>query len=1111
MNFVSPVTATLMCASWMLAAGVPQSSRIESQVRTPIAFEPNVGQAGPEVQWISRNPDRTFLLTSDEARMLLQTEGKVTAIGLKFVGGRSAAATGVDKLASSSNYVLGKNSSEWRGGVPHYGKVRYSNVYDGIDVVYYSADRQLEYDFVLAPGADAKAIQMAYTGADAVRIDRGGDLIISVNGRTLRQLRPKVYQTLDGVRREIAASYRLQAGNRVGFTLGDYDRSGEVVIDPVLQYSTYFGASGYDAGWSITTDQNGDIYMAGHTTSAQLPTSQTAQAVFGGDADAFVAKFSASGSLAWVTYLGGGKTDIARDIAVDGMGNVYVVGNTLSTNFPVRNPISTEATGDFDAFLTKLSSDGRQMLFSTLLGGSFYEDAVGLALGSAGDVYVTGQTTSADFPVRSGFQTGPAGGGGDVFVTKISTTRFSLVYSTYIGGNGLDFATGIAADADGNAYVTGGTTSSIFPVFNPLQTTIGGDRDAFLLKLDPTGRSLVYATYLGGSSEDTGYRVAVDNQRAAYVLGYTNSPNYPRQNPFQATLGGGYDVFVTKVNPAGSALEYSTFLGGSQHDFGIGGITVDAGGSAYVSGYTASANFPTSLPLQLAYGGGPNDVFLARLSPQGNTLAYSTLIGGAGDDYAYGIAVDRLGQVVVAGKTSSANFPQASNAYSGDALGIYDVFLSRVSADASVNFVTVSQSGLTFSVRPGVSPAAQTVSLGASGTALNVTAQSDQPWLRASVDRGTTPATLTVSIDPATLPSTPTASGAITIGAPSAANGPVTIRVTVNQTVVPVITSATPAALTRDTANATVTLNGSGFQNGLSVRINGSTQAATFVNANSIQVVVPGAVRSTAPSLQFIVFNPDGTQSDAFTLPFAGTDVPGSLVVLPSGIVNAASNAVASVIAPGQIILVKGTGFGPATVVNGVISNGALSTSVGGVRLLVDGVPAPILYATQNQIAAIVPYAVADRASALLELEWQGQRSTPIRLNVGGASPAIFTADQSGTGQAAATNQDGSPNSPSNPAAVGSVVSLYATGEGLVSPSGAEGRVVTTERPVLPANIILGGVVVTPEYVGGSPGMTVGLLQVNIRIPAGISGSAVPVILQVGGVASQQGVTIAVR
>ncbi|HYP06348.1 MAG TPA: SBBP repeat-containing protein [Bryobacteraceae bacterium] len=1073
-----------------------------------MAFEPNTGQADPEIRWISRTPERTFLLTRDEARMLLQKDGSVAAIRMKLIGAKASEGNGLDPLPSTSSYFVGTNAAEWRSGVPHYGCVRYSDVYKGVDVVYYSSERQLEYDFIVAPGADPSKIQLAYEGAESIRVDKDGALILNVNGRTVRQLRPKVYQKDNGRRREIAASYRLLAGNRVKFTLGDYDRSRELVIDPVVQYSTYFGNEGYEAGAAITSDRNGDVYVTGVTTSVRYSTTAMAQEVFGGDSDAFVAKLSGStGALIWVTYLGGAKTDSGYDIAVDAAGNAYVVGNTLSTNFPVRNAVYGQSAGDYDGFLAKVSSDGRQFLFSTYLGGSSYDQPIGVAVDGAGDAYVTGLTTSFDFPVRNGFQTGGAGGGGDIFVSKFSTTRNSLVYSTYVGGDGLETATGIAVDADGNAYVTGGTTSTIFPVFAPIQTASGGDRDAFIFKLNPSGTSLVYATFLGGSAEDFGYRIALDAQRAAYVLGYTKSTNFPTRGAAQASNAGLFDAFVTKVNPAGSAIEYSTYLGGSGDDFGFGDIVVDGGGSAYVSGYTSSTNFPARSQFQLGYGGGQYDAFLARLAPQGNSLVYSSLLGGSGDDFAYGLAVDAQGQPILAGKTSSANFPSVSNAFVGDARGGFDIFVSRISSDASINFVTPTAGSLTFAVRPGVPTAAQTVTLSSGSGSLNVTAQSDQAWLRVNVDRSSTPATLTVTIDSATLPTTSTASGVITVNAPLAANSPLVIPVTVNQVVAPTITGASPNSLTRDAANAIVTLTGTGFQNGLSVRVNNTTVPSTFVNGTTLQVTVPGALRANANSLQFVVFSAEGTQSNSFTVTL-GSDATG-VVVLPAGIVNAASNQ-ADVIAPGEILLVYGTGFGPAQMANGTLVNGALATSAGGVRVLFDDLPAPVLYAKQNQVAVIVPYGVAGRSSVAMQLEWEGQRTTPIRLTVGGAAPGLFTADSSGTGQASAINQDGTPNSASNPAPAGSVVSLYATGEGLLSPPGAEGRIVTTERPVLPVNVLINGIPVTPEFAGGSPGSFVGLLQVNVRIPAGVSG-IVPVQLQVGGVQSRTGVTIAVR
>ena len=630
MNLVSLVTATLAGSICLLAAGlserslVPPSQKqlLDTRVRVPLAFEPNLGQAPAGVRWISRTPDRTFLLTGNEAVMLLKTGSDTTTVKMKVVGGRTnAQAEGVDRLTSTSNYFIGNRPAEWRTAVPHYSRVRYRNIYPGIDVLYYSSDRRLEYDFILAPGADPGRIELAYEGADRMRVESNGDLVLEVKGRSIRQIRPRVYQVANGKQQEIAGAYRIRDGNRVEFALAKYDRSRELVIDPVLQYSTYLGLEGYDAGIAVATDQNGDILITGVTNSTRFPTTQKAQQNPGGDSDAFIAKFSAAGQLVWMSYLGGFKNEIGRSIAVDQTGNAYVVGYTESDNFPIKNGAYQQFGGVFDAFLAKISPDGQQFLYSTYIGGSAYDDAFGLAVDTDGNAYVTGQTVSFDFPVRSAFQTGPGGGGGDVFVTKLATTRSTVFYSTYVGGNGVDGGTGIAIDAAGNAYVTGGTTSSIFPVVSPIQGTMRGVQDAFLFKLNPTGNSLVYSTFLGGSGEDSGFRVAVDGQGSPYVYGYTKSTDFPVKSAFQSTSGGKFDVFVAKVTPAGDGLVYSTYLGGSQDDFGFGNLVVDAGGTAYLSGYTKSPNFPTRNPVQASSGGGLYDAFVARIAPAGQCVA----------------------------------------------------------------------------------------------------------------------------------------------------------------------------------------------------------------------------------------------------------------------------------------------------------------------------------------------------------------------------------------------------------------------------------------------------------------------------------------------------------
>lgn len=1117
MKFVMCITAALLSPSFLLAAGtsnhtpLPSPSRklVNTSVRTPLAFEPNHGQTSSQVRWISKTADRTFFLTADEAVMLLTGGGKTSTVRMKVVGSNPAASTeGLEKLGSTSNYFLGNNPSDWHTGVPRYAKVRYNDVYPGIDLVYYNADRRLEYDFVLAPGADPSRIELAYEGADRMHVDRSGDLVLQADGRTMRQLRPKIYQWIDGRQQEIAGSYRISGRNRVEFALAKYDRKRELVIDPVLQYSTYLGQEGRDVAVSVATDANGDIYMTGQTTSVRFPTGQKAQSSPGGKLDAFIAKFTGSGDLLWTSYLGGTENEVGRSIAVDAAGNSYIVGTTSSENFPTRGGTTSEFRGVWDAFLTKVSPDGQQFLYSTYIGGSGYDDAYAVAVDADANAYIAGQTLSPDFPVRGGFQTGPAGGGADTFVIKIATSRQSVIYSTYVGGNGIDVATGIAIDSLGNAYVAGYTTSTIFPLMAPIQGTRRGPQDAFLYKLNAAGNSLIYSTYIGGSDEDLGYRVALDPQNAAYLYGYTKSTDFPVRSAFQSTLGGKIDAFVTKISPAGDAIIYATYLGGNDDDIAFGNIAVDGAGTAYVSGYTASTNFPSRNPVQASYGGGKYDTFVARIGPQGNSLLYSTYIGGSGQDEAYGLAMDRAGQIVFAGGTNSANFPQARNAYTTTG-GEFDIFLARLSSDASVNFVTPSTSALTFAVRQGTDPATQTIALSSGSAPVTFTAGSNQTWLRVSPESGTTPATLTVSVAGASVPAG-ASSATITINAPAAANSPITVPVTLNVTAAPVVTSASPNPVPRSSQDTVVTFTGSGFQNNLSVRVNGSPVDSSFVNATTVRGTIPAAVLASAQSpLQVVVVNADATQSGVFALP-VGTPGP---VIAANGIVNAASN-ISGPVAAGEILTIFGTGFGPDTPVTGSFVSGMLQSLVSDTRVLVDGVAAPIVSVAPNQVSAIVPYAVLGRESVGFEVEYKGQRSASVRLNVGAAAPGIFTQGNTGAGNASAFNQDGSVNNASNAAPVGSIITIFGTGEGLSVPVGADGRQVTDQvpKPVQTVTATIGGVAAVVEYAGGSPSTVAGLLQVNLRIPAGVTpGPAVPIVLSIAGVNSREGVTIGIR
>jgi uncharacterized repeat protein (TIGR01451 family) len=551
---------------------------------------------------------------------------------------------------------------------------------------------------------------LAFEGGGQMQVGAEGDLVLSANGGEVCFQKPVVYQltgghdpsgTNGGVRRVIDGRYVLEGKNRVSFQLAAYDHSKPLVIDPVLGYSTYLGGIDNDAANGIAVDSAGNAYVTGRTASINFPTMNSIQGANLGGNDAFVTKLSPTGSaLVYSTYLGGSREDQANGIAVDSAGNAYVTGVTDSTNFPTVNPFQGASAGSPDAFVTKLSPTGSTLVYSTYLGGSIQDKGYGIAVDSAGNAYVTGNTYSTNFPTKNPFQGAKAGGpdASDAFVTKLSPTGSALVYSTYLGGSLDDFASGIALDSARNAYVTGYTGSTDFPTKNPFQGAYGGGfYDAFVTKLSPTGSALVYSTYLGGSGNDPAYGIAVDSARNAYVTGYTSSTNFPTKNPFQAANAGGffnYDAFVTKLSPTGSALVYSTYLGGSGDDY-ASGIALDSAGNAYVTGGTVSTNFPIMNPVQGANAGG-EDAFVTKLSPTGSALVYSTYLGGSDYDQANGIALDSARNAYVTGWTISTNFP-TKNPFQGanGGGGNEDAFVTKIGLVADLQITNSAPGSVT--------------------------------------------------------------------------------------------------------------------------------------------------------------------------------------------------------------------------------------------------------------------------------------------------------------------------------------------------------------------------------------------------------------------------------
>jgi hypothetical protein len=602
----------------------------------PLSFEANQGQTAAPVNYLARGSGYALFLTPGAAALSLQKpaaanlgpgaapapEGDV--LRMQLVGASATPqVVGLDQLPGTTNYFIGNDPSQWHTNVPSFARVAYQGLYPGVDLVYYGNQRQLEYDFVVAPGASAAVIRLGLQGAEGMALDARGNLVLHTVGGDVVEHAPVLYQQSGGVRQAVSGRFVLEGDGQVGFAVGAYDASRPLIIDPVLSYSTYLGGNGYEEGQDIAVDSAGNAYLIGTTTSTDFPTADALQAAYGGGLfNAFVAKLDASGtSLVYSTYLGGSGEDNGNDIAVDRAGNAYVTGHTTSTDFPTANPIQATNGGGQDAFVAKLNACGTALVYSTYLGGSGDDLGQGIAVDRAGDAYVTGRTTSADFPTVNPIQAANRGFM-NAFVAKVNASGTALVYSTYLGGSGEDDGTAIAVDRAGNAYVTGSTSSTNFPTVNPIQAGYGGgNTDAFVAKLNATGTALVYSTYLGGSGEDLGFGIAVDRAGNAYVTGGTDSTNFPTANPIQAANGGSEDAFVAELDASGTALVYSTYLGGSGFDRGIR-IAVDRAGNAYVTGDTQSTDFPTVNPLQAAYGGGSDDAFVAKIT---NTEQFSIL------------------------------------------------------------------------------------------------------------------------------------------------------------------------------------------------------------------------------------------------------------------------------------------------------------------------------------------------------------------------------------------------------------------------------------------------------------------------------------------------------
>ena len=691
-----------------LAASRPSADerkRIEEDYNLlPLRFEPNRGQSRSDAEFIAQGPTYSALFKEDETDFLLASRTTETAY-LKLVllnASRNAKITGEDRLPGTANYFLGNDSEQWHTGVPTFQRIRYANLYPGTDLIYYGIDGRLEFDFQVSPGADPDSIRLLFEGAQSLKIDEEGNLTVAARGGHVSFIKPSIYQpSSNGGKDNVKGSFKIVKGITVGFNIDRYDHSRPLIIDPIFNYSTYIGAP-YAVATAVAVDQEGEAFVTGSanlnfptTPGSYQPVAVSAVGTNGtaaATARIFVAKLNSSGTaLLYSTFLSGSGMDSSYGLALDGGGDAFIVGSTSSTDFPTTTgALQTQNTASQNkGFVAALNSTGSALLYSTYLGGSTATSVSRVTLDASGNAYVTGSTQDTDFPTTAGaFQTASAtkttAGLNSAFVAKLNSSGSGLVYSTYLGGNQSDTSNAIAVDGAGAAYVGGNTTSTNFPTTAGAfqQSTESNKQAGFIAKLNATGTSLAYSTFLSGNNVDAVTAIALDSTGAVYATGDTTSPNFPiTAGAYQTEIGfNGFgfpqtNAFMSKLNAAGSALEYSTFLGGNSSsylaDLGDAGnaIQLDGQGNAIVSGTACTTDFPITLgafePQNLAMETSNQcSSFLTKLTPVSNTpLVYSTYLGGSGDqtpyygDRASSAAIDPSGNVYVVGYTVSVDFP----------------------------------------------------------------------------------------------------------------------------------------------------------------------------------------------------------------------------------------------------------------------------------------------------------------------------------------------------------------------------------------------------------------------------------------------------------------------
>jgi hypothetical protein len=669
----------------------------------PLSFEQNMGQADRRVKFLSHGSGYLLMLSATQATLALQNSAQLR---MKLVGANeSASLTSEAKLEGTSNYLIGSDRSKWHTDVPNYSKVRVNEAYAGIDVVYYGSDqKRLEFDFVVKPGADEKQITLDFEGAESIRIDEEGGLRLQMKESEILQPAPTIYQQVDGQRKSISGRFVLTGPHTVKFEVADFDRARELVIDPQILYASFHGGNGDDRVEDIAVDNSGYAFLVGFTMSTNLNVTGGVQGGSGGGQDGFIVKINATGTQRlFSTYLGGSGSDTANGVAITSDGKACITG---ASDADAQNPLPTTSSryqgptsflGDrnLDVFVTKLNAGGNGLEYSTFLGGGNADIGRGIALDAGNKIYVSGDALSKGFPVKEEFQkpdrVEPA-----AFVAKfdpLESGNDSLIYSSVIrGDDGRTDGATIAVTPGGVAFIAGTTSATDFLIKSsstlpPFQTTNKGNQDIFVAKISPSG-GLIYSTYFGGTGIDISEEIAVDANERAYLVGATTSSaaSFPLKNALDASLGGPEDGFVAKFNADGTALFYSTYIGGIGND-GVGGVALDGAQNTYIAGFTNNnTSFPTvnGFPANVASGG----QFVAKIEHTDATgltppnLLYADTFGSGAPA---GLAIDRKGNLYIGGTTSNSQLASftAGRFQPSFGGGINDGYVAKISATLS--------------------------------------------------------------------------------------------------------------------------------------------------------------------------------------------------------------------------------------------------------------------------------------------------------------------------------------------------------------------------------------------------------------------------------------------